>query len=85
MGVPIAMQGEILRNSGKMRAKTRNSLGVLSAESSLRPVPVVADLSLDRLVDRFNVFFLALYGLGSVSRTGLDWRQSAFGFHHPRQ
>jgi hypothetical protein len=29
-------------------------------------------------------FFLALYRLGSVSRTGLDWRPSAFGFHHPR-
>jgi len=62
-----------------------SSLGVLSAESSLRPVPVVANLSLERLVDRFNIFFLALFGLGSVSRTGLDWRHSVFGFHHPRQ
>jgi hypothetical protein len=75
---------EVLQNSGWMRAKTRNSSRVLSAESSLRPVPVVANLSLERLIDRFNVFFLALCGLGSVSRTGLDWRQSAFGFHHPR-
>jgi hypothetical protein len=61
-----------------------HSSRVLSAESSLRPVPIVADLSLERLVDRFDVFFLALYGLGSVSRTGLDWRQSVSGFHHPR-
>jgi hypothetical protein len=67
-----------------MRAKIRNSWRVLSAESPLRPVPVVANLSLERFVDRFNVFFLALYGLGSVSGTSLDWRQSAFGFHHPR-
>jgi hypothetical protein len=27
---------------------------------------------------------LTLFGLGSVSRTDLDWRQSVFGFHHPR-
>ena len=69
-----------------MRAKTWNSWRVLSAESSLRPVPVLANLSLERLVDRFNVFLLALYGLGSASssRTGLEWRQNAFGFHHPR-
>ena len=65
-----------------MRVKTRNSSRVLSAESSLRTVPVVANHSFKRFVDRFYIFFLALYGLGSVSRTGLDWRQSALGFHH---
>jgi hypothetical protein len=57
---------------------------VLSAESSLGPVPVVANLSLERLVDRFNVVFLALYGLGSLSKTDLDWTQGVFGFHHSR-
>jgi hypothetical protein len=44
---------------------------VLSAESSLRTVPVVANLSFKRFVDRFYIFFLALDGLGSVSRTAL--------------
>jgi hypothetical protein len=47
------------------------SLRVLSAESPLRSVSVVAKLLFERLVDRFNIFFLALFRLGSVSRTDL--------------
>ena len=31
-----------------------------------------------------DILFLALCGLGSISRTDLDRRQNALGFHHPR-
>jgi hypothetical protein len=71
------------RASARLFSLLASSLHGLSPKSALRAKPVVGDLSLECLVNCFNIFLLALSEAASGSGANFGWSQNAFGLHHP--